>query len=158
MTTDTTTSTAPWTEEQAEALNRWQSSPTTPSFTCERCRDNDTRALIARFHAEGEPADFKWTPGPEHALVATTDGWKCETCDYTQDWAHPFMMQEPPPDPLGRVAVLAPTGHHARAALAKLAADDPDPWMLPVDAVEHLDHAADVLADLEELFGQDGQD
>lgn len=25
------------------------------------------------------------------ALVATTRGWICPFCDYTQDWAHDFM-------------------------------------------------------------------
>lgn len=25
-------------------------------------------------------------------LIATTDGWICRSCPYTQDWAHNFMM------------------------------------------------------------------
>lgn len=29
------------------------------------------------------------------ALVATTRGWVCPFCDYTQHWAHDFMSAKP---------------------------------------------------------------
>ena len=56
----------PWTDDQVAALNAWQHGPMHP-FTC----------------------------GGNHAihviLEATTDGWVCPDCPYTQDWAHDFM-------------------------------------------------------------------
>lgn len=29
-------------------------------------------------------------------LVATESGWICPFCEYTQDWAHSFMLEGPP--------------------------------------------------------------
>lgn len=86
---------APWTDEQVAALNRWQASGVTHPYTCGRCRDRDTAAEIARYEAAGKPDGFDWRPTPEHALVATNDGWVCETCDYTQDWASAIMTADP---------------------------------------------------------------
>ena len=67
--------TAPWTAEQVDALNAWQTASMTHPFTCGRCRDAGV--------------------GGECALTATTAGWVCDTCDYTQDWAHDFMLGAP---------------------------------------------------------------
>lgn len=65
---------APWTKEQVDALNRWQHCDWTHEFTC----------------------------GNDHALcrvlTATEAGWVCPCCDYTQNWAHEFML-DPPPNP-----------------------------------------------------------
>ena len=57
---------APWTEEQVKNLQEWQASSTVHSFTC---RQNSL-----------------------HQLVPTVRGWICPFCDYTQDWAHDFMV------------------------------------------------------------------
>jgi hypothetical protein len=57
---------APWTDEQIDALERFQHMPHAHPFTC-----------------------------PEHsdrALVATRKGWICRYCNYTQDWTNDFMM------------------------------------------------------------------
>lgn len=61
--------TAPWTIEQARALNKWQRLGYVHEFTCPR--DHEDRAL-----------------------VASTVGWLCPHCDYMQDWAHDFMCDE----------------------------------------------------------------
>jgi len=57
---------APWTKEQVENLNRFQKFEYTHPFTCGNngCGDE---------------------------LVAHEEGWKCPSCDYTQDWAHEHM-------------------------------------------------------------------
>ena len=56
----------PFSEEQVRGLNAYQDAGRFHPFTC----GNDSR------HAN---------------LVATTDGWVCPDCSYTQDWAHGFM-------------------------------------------------------------------
>lgn len=48
------------------------------------------------------------------ALVATTRGWICPFCDYTQDWAHGFMTE-------GKMQMPLPTPPDTRASLV----DDP---------------------------------
>jgi hypothetical protein len=61
---------APWTEDQVQALNRWQKFGYVHEFTC---------------------------PNDGGALHATLTGWVCTQCDYVQDWAHDFMTK-PTPD------------------------------------------------------------
>jgi hypothetical protein len=57
---------APWTQEQVDNLNAFQQMGSFHPFTCggSNCRE---------------------------VLVATSDGWRCPKCDYTQQWAHKFM-------------------------------------------------------------------
>lgn len=66
---------APWTPEQVNALNAFQSGGGMHPFTC-----------AADHH------------GTAMALIARTGGWHCSapTCDYRQGWAHAFMA-----DPTG---------------------------------------------------------
>lgn len=61
---------APWTAEQVRSLNGYQGEARMHPFTCGR-----------------EHGDY--TP----LLEATPAGWVCnwKGCDYTQDWAHPWM-------------------------------------------------------------------
>lgn len=66
---------APWTPAQVEALNKFQQERWMHPFTC----------------GSGNRTDEKHTDG-EGILVATENGWICPFCDYTQDWAHPFMF------------------------------------------------------------------
>jgi hypothetical protein len=58
---------APWPSAVVKALNETQAAGAIHPFTCGR--------------------DSK-------VLVATGDGWVCpkDGCEYTQDWAHPFMI------------------------------------------------------------------
>src|SRR4051812_19774913 len=62
---------APWTPSEVDALNRWQRACVVHPFTC--------------------PDDHG---GADRALVATRKGWVCCHCDYRQDWAHSFMLQD----------------------------------------------------------------
>lgn len=55
---------APFTPEQVKSLNDYQDSGVFHPFTCE-CRAN---------------------------LIATEKGWICNCCNYTQNWAHDFML------------------------------------------------------------------
>jgi hypothetical protein len=57
---------APWTDEQIDALERFQQTPGVHPYTC-----------------------------PQHStreLVATRRGWICRYCEYTQDWANDLLM------------------------------------------------------------------
>lgn len=63
---------APWTEDQVEALNKFQTTTRFHPFTCPNHHNN---------------------PYGDRNLVATTNGWICKNCNYTQDWAHGFMTQ-----------------------------------------------------------------
>ena len=59
---------APFTEKQMDSLNAWQNRGDVHPFTCSQHSNNP--------------------------LVATRDGWHCavDGCDYTQNWAHNFMV------------------------------------------------------------------
>lgn len=65
---------APFTEQEVEALNLFQTNRLLHPFTC----GNRTNNL----HYDGEGV-----------LIATTDGWICPFCTYTQDWAHRWMTK-----------------------------------------------------------------
>lgn len=71
---------APFTQEQVDGLNRWQAAGTVHPFTCG--------------NRSGHPMDPE---GDYGVLVATPEGWVCRHCDYTQNFAHDFMV-DPPPD------------------------------------------------------------
>lgn len=63
---------APFTPDQVAALNRWQTTRPVHPFTCGNRDDHEGEGI----------------------LTATPDGWTCPECDYAQDWAHDFMLQE----------------------------------------------------------------
>jgi hypothetical protein len=63
---------APFTKDQVESLNQYQASGYLHPFTC------------------GRPGRLNHGDY-QGRLVATKDGWHCEGCDYTQDWAHSWM-------------------------------------------------------------------
>lgn len=65
---------APFTPEQVAALNEFQKGPMHP-FTC--------------------PGDKKHCY-KDNVLVATEQGWVCACGEYTQDWAHDFMVEPMP--------------------------------------------------------------
>jgi hypothetical protein len=67
---------APFTSEQAECLNRYQRSGEMHPFTCGGNRSD-------KDHLDHEGI-----------LVAVESGWICPFCDYTQDWAHDFMVSQ----------------------------------------------------------------
>lgn len=64
----------PWDAETVAALNRWQTGRA--AFTCPYSPHGDRRKQV---------------------LEATADGWICpdKVCVFTEDWAHPFMVEPP---------------------------------------------------------------
>lgn len=64
------------TPEQIEKLNRYQRAGSFHPFTC------------------GNRSDPGHESDREGILLATPEGWRCPTCDYRQNWAHPFMATE----------------------------------------------------------------
>lgn len=71
-----------WTSEQVENLNNYQRYGRVHPFTC-RNRDRSTHPEQPEF------GDFG-------VLRATTQGWVCDSCQYTQNWAHDWMMKPLP--------------------------------------------------------------
>jgi hypothetical protein len=63
---------APWTKDEVISLMDFQEAGHFHEFTCVR-RDDGNHAGSG-------------------ALVPTVRGWICQFCDYTQDWAHDFML------------------------------------------------------------------
>lgn len=61
--------------DEVVTLNKGQTSGLLHPFTCPNRGDGDHRNLN----------------GDLGALFATTRGWICPFCDYTQNWAHGFM-------------------------------------------------------------------
>lgn len=66
--------TAPWSDEEIDALNHYQRSGLFHEFAC-----------------------VETHKGLDRTLVATRAGWICLHCGYTQDWAHRFMLDKPKP-------------------------------------------------------------
>jgi hypothetical protein len=64
----------PWSDKDIAALKRWQQAETVHPFTCIEAHQSELQRI----------------------LVPTKDGWICPTCSYTQNWAHAFMLHEPP--------------------------------------------------------------
>jgi hypothetical protein len=79
---------APFSQVQVFFLNKFQETRRFHPFTCggDGCRAN---------------------------LVATTDGWRCPNCDYTQDWAHDFMAK---PLPQSQLELMREQAKHNRSA------------------------------------------
>lgn len=68
----------PWTDEQVDGLNKFQALGQFHPFTC---RDDECRA--------GRP-----DPRSRYAnLRATPDGWVCDWCGQTQNWAFAGMPE-----------------------------------------------------------------
>ncbi len=78
MTVDFEPSRAPWERREVVSLNAFQDARVMHPFTCRR-RDEVTH---------------RWNGNDFGVLVATEAGWTCLDCDYTQDWAHTFMVND----------------------------------------------------------------
>jgi len=70
-----------WTEDQVNALNQYQKAGQFHPFTCNNRNDGN------------HPDEPKY--GDHSVLRAGPNGWYCEYCDYTQNWAHDFMFSPP---------------------------------------------------------------
>ena len=72
---------APFTKEQINKLNEYQTSGKFHPFTCGRnhieCEVNKT------------PRDYE----KDGVLIATEEGWICPCGKYRQNWAHDFMVE-----------------------------------------------------------------
>lgn len=79
-----------WTKEQVDNLNEWQQCWYVHPYTC----PNRPHGAVGE---DGMP-DYT-RPEAEGILVATTEGWKCPYCDYTQNWAPSMMFQGKPKFP-----------------------------------------------------------
>ncbi len=73
----------PWDQATVDALNRYQRAGNFHPFTCGNERSDERHHVYAR--TNGDP-DLG-------LLVATPEGWICPACDYTQKWAHAFMVR-----------------------------------------------------------------
>lgn len=96
--------TAPWTGEQVNALNAYQTSGAMHPFTCgNRPHEGDAEAV----------------------LQATSDGWVCTTatCGYTQDWAHAFMADPETLSLIQRIRTTGPDEMHVYHTREELIAD-----------------------------------
>lgn len=75
---------APWTQDIADALNRYQRGGRYHPFTCGSGNRTDA------FHAAAVANYGLYDAGQLHAVL---NGWICHACDYTQDWAFTFMVK-----------------------------------------------------------------
>lgn len=92
----------PWPKEVVDKLNEYQKSGKFHPYTCGHCRDKYGTRFIRNEKGElvKEPADFKSWEGDnwkqvvlmERNLIATENGWVCETCDNVQDWCHSMTI------------------------------------------------------------------
>jgi hypothetical protein len=85
----------PWSDDQVKNLNAFQRKGTFHPFTCGNDRSDEAHKRYAEEHNEHDTG----------LLVAGNDGWRCPVpgCGYTQGWAHAFMAQELPDDPMGNL-------------------------------------------------------
>ena len=70
---------APWTVDQVVALNNYQRAGHMHPFACP-------------YRTNGKHQSHRETGGDLGALQAQATGWVCLDCEYTQDWAHEFML------------------------------------------------------------------
>lgn len=89
---------APWTKEQVDGLNWYQSSGLMQPFTC------------------GLRHELSQT------LVAEVDGWHCpdDRCEYTQAWAHAFMADRRQVEGMFRSFEFIASGQRPDGALVEL--------------------------------------
>jgi len=88
---------APWTEEQVANLCEWQRGGFVHPFTCPE------HGGIA---VPDGASDVHWF---EVLLLPTRTGWVCSdrSCDYTQSWAHGYMVMRACPECGGNGSELA---------------------------------------------------
>lgn len=67
----------PWSDQDVESLNAFQTEGRMHPFTCPNRSD---------------PSHPRESNGDYGVLRATKEGWICPYCDYTQKWAHSFML------------------------------------------------------------------
>jgi hypothetical protein len=84
-----------WTPTQVANLHAWQRSPMSHPFTCPNRSDHPD------------------VDNDSDMLIPTVRGWICQFCDYTQDWAHDFMLSgRIPQNPFEERASATPSDQH----------------------------------------------
>ena len=73
----------PWTDNQVMSANDYQRAGVWHEFTCPN--SGDGLHLTTGRHMGGTS---------EGVLVAINKGWVCLSCDYEQDWAHDWMLND----------------------------------------------------------------
>jgi hypothetical protein len=91
---------APFRAEAVVHLNRYQNYSGWHPFTC----GNDRGSAEHKAYAEAHGGDWG-------QLIATSTGWVCPVCGYTQDWAHDFMGSGDDMPELPNIFAAAPKGH-----------------------------------------------
>lgn len=69
----------PWSQEQVQILNRQQRDYRFHGYTCPNQGNSN--------HPTAGFANIAFSLS-HFLLIATIEGWRCPTCDYTQNWAH----------------------------------------------------------------------
>lgn len=96
----------PFTKEQVENLNSFQSARIFRPYTC--ANDGDEIHIMFEFKSRYGDRDYseyirsekdRGVPFPEASftetkLIATSEGWICPVCDYKQNWAHDFSASK----------------------------------------------------------------
>jgi len=70
-----------WSEDVVKTLNEYQTSGKFHPYTC-GTPDCGRTKLCVNWRGDQHEVFFR------SELVATTNGWICPNCDYTQDWYH----------------------------------------------------------------------
>lgn len=86
------TKSAPFTQEEVDALNDYQSKGKFHPFTC--CGGNKNTPNCFRIKDASELDPNISYADSEGILKATKDGWVCPCGEYTQNWAHSFMSEK----------------------------------------------------------------
>lgn len=73
---------APFTAEEVEALNAFQTLGGYHPFTCGNDRSDAEHRAYQKVHG-----------GDLGQLVAKEDGWHCPVCGYHQNWTHKVMIE-----------------------------------------------------------------
>lgn len=69
-----------FTPDEVVNLDKYQREGRFHGFTCGNRGDSNHRVV----------------GGDKGLLIPTVQGWVCQFCDYTQDWAHEFMKKGEP--------------------------------------------------------------
>jgi DNA-binding NtrC family response regulator len=72
---------APFSPDQVESLNRYQRSGLGHPFTCGNNRGSKAHKKAMKVRGDKDLG----------VLVATSNGWVCPACSYTQQYAYDFM-------------------------------------------------------------------
>lgn len=73
--------TVPWSQELCQRLNAHQQDPSVHPYTC---ATSNCGEIVDCLDWQGKPHEVFF----RSVLTATTNGWRCDRCNYTQNWCH----------------------------------------------------------------------